>query len=61
MDKGRAKWGFGLGIGASLLSLEASLGAERVRGGGPKSVLGGSRWSGLGRGGDSGWGLGQVW
>ena len=48
MGKGRAKWGFGLGIGTSLLSLEASLGAERIRGGGPESVLGGSRWSGLG-------------
>ena len=60
MGKGRAKWGFELGIGTSLLSLEASLGAERIRGGGPESILGGSRWSGLGRGGDSGWDLGLV-
>ena len=44
MGKGRAKWGFRLGSGACLVSLEVSLGAERVRGGGLESVLGGSRW-----------------
>ena len=39
----RARWGFGLGSGASLVSLEVSLGAERVRGGGRECILGGSR------------------
>ena len=56
----RAKWGFGLGFGASLVSLEVSLGAERVRGGGRECVLGGSRWARGGRSGDSGWGLRLV-
>ena len=61
MGKGRAKWGFGLGSGASLVSLDVSLGAERVRGGGCECVLGGSRWARGGRSGDSGWGLELVW
>ena len=45
VGKGRARWGFGLGFGASLGSWELSLGAERVRGGGLESVLCGSRWA----------------
>ena len=61
MGKGRAKWGFGLGSGASLVSLEVSLGAERVRGGGRECILGGSRWAIGGRSGDTDWGLGLVW
>ena len=55
MGKGRAKWRFELGFGASLGNLQLSLGAERVRGGGLESVLDGSRWARGGRGGDSGW------
>ena len=43
------------------MCLEVSLVAERVRDGGHECVLGGMRWSGLGRGGDWGWGLGLVW
>ena len=61
MGKGRARWRFGLGFGASLGSWELSLGAERVWGGGLDSVLCGSRWARGGRGGDSGWGLGHLW
>ena len=61
MGKGRATWGFGLGFGASLGSLQVSLGAERVRGDGLESILGGIRWARGGRLGDSSWGLGIVW
>ena len=43
------------------MCLEVSLGAKRVRDGGCECVLGGSRWSGLGQGGESGWGMGLVW
>ena len=43
------------------MCLEVSLGAERVWGGGRECVQGGRRWSGLGRGGDSGWGEKLVW
>ena len=60
MGKGRAKWRFELGTGASLVSLNVSHEAERVRGGGRECLLGGRRWSGLGRGGDSRWGLGLL-
>ena len=44
MVRFRARWGFGLGSGASLVSLEVSLGAERVRGDGRECVLGWRRW-----------------
>ena len=53
MVRFRARWRIGLGYGASLVSLEVSLGAERVRNGGRECVLGGSRWTG-GASGDSG-------
>ena len=49
MVRFRARWGFGLGSRASLVSLEVSLGAERVWGGGCECVLSGSRWLGLGK------------
>ena len=61
MVRFRARWGFELGSGASLVSLEVSLGAERVRGGGRECVLVGSRWARGGRSGDSNCGLGLVW
>ena len=60
MGKERAKWRFGLGFGASLDSLQLSLGAERVQSGGRESVLVVSRWTRGGQRGDSGWGLGLV-
>ena len=58
VGKGRVKSGFGLGFGASLGSWELSLEAERVRGGGLESVLGGSGRARGGQSGDLGWGLG---
>ena len=61
MVRFRTRWGFGLGSGASLVSLEVSLGAERVRGGGRECILGEMRWSGLRRGWDLGWGDRLVW
>ena len=55
MDRG-GKWGFRLRSRASLVKLDVSHEAERVRGGGRKCVVGGSRWARGGRSGDSGWG-----
>ena len=60
MVRFRARWGLGLGSGASLVSLEVSLGIERVRRGGRECVLGGIRWARGGQSGDSSWGLGLV-
>ena len=61
MGKGRGTWGFGLGFAVSVSSLQVSLGAERVQGGGLESLLCGIKWARGGRLGDSGWGLGLLW
>ena len=61
MVRFRARWGFALGSGAFVVSLEVSLRDERVQGGGRESVLVVSRWAKGGRRGDSGWGLGLIY
>ena len=61
MVRFRVRWGFGLGFGACLVSLEVSLRAERVRGGGRECMMGGKRWARGGQGGDSGWDERLVW